>query len=120
MNIRCSRVGLLIGLGGLALGGLTAAAPSPHPATAVVHIRNFAFVPASLVIAAGTAVTFVNDDGEAHTVTAADRSFDSAGLDTNDSWKHVFAKPGTYAYFCALHPTMRAEIVVRPSVKERS
>jgi plastocyanin len=90
-------------------------AASATPAAAAdptVHIRNFAFVPASLTVPAGATVRFVNDDTEAHTVTATDRTFDSAGLDTGDAWTHRFATPGTFAYFCAMHPYMHGRIVV--------
>ncbi len=90
------------------------AAAAPALATAPnVQIKNDAFAPAVLTIAAGQAVTFANDDDDAHTVTATDGSFDSKGLDTNARWRHVFAKPGTYAYFCALHPFMKGTIVVK-------
>jgi len=34
-------------------------------------------------------VTFVNDDDDAHTVTAVDGSFDSKGLDTGGVWRHT-------------------------------
>jgi plastocyanin len=78
-----------------------------------VHIKDFGYHPATLTVAPGTTVRFVNDDGEAHTVTAADASFDSTGLDTGDAWARTFSKPGTYAYFCALHPYMKGVIVVR-------
>jgi len=81
-------------------------------AAATVHIRNFAFVPSRLKVAVGQRVRFVNDDDDAHTATSATRAFDSGGLDTGDSWTHVFLKPGTYAYFCALHPYMRGTVVV--------
>lgn len=87
------------------LGASAAAQPT-------VHIRNFAFSPATLTIAAGTTVRFVNDDQEAHTATANDRSFDSGGLDTNDSWEHRFDARGTYHYFCQMHPYMHGTIVV--------
>lgn len=92
---------------------LLAAAPSPGAAPPVtVHIKNFAYVPASLTVAAGTTVRFVNDDTEAHTVTANDKSFDSAGLDAGDSWTHRFATPGNFPYFCAVHPYMHGLVVV--------
>ncbi|MGH7708318.1 MAG: cupredoxin domain-containing protein [Vulcanimicrobiaceae bacterium] len=84
------------------------------PAVLTVHIRNFAFHPSSATIHRGDRVTFVNDDSDAHTVTAADRSFDSGGLDTGDHWQHVFERSGTFAYFCALHPYMKATLVVAP------
>lgn len=76
-------------------------------------MKNFAYVPASVTVHAGDTVAFVNDDDEAHTVTAVDKSFASGGLDTGDTWKHVFAKPGSYKYFCELHPFMKGTVVVK-------
>lgn len=70
-------------------------------------------MPPVLHVAPGTVVRFVNDDSEAHTVTASDKSFDSGGLDTNDAWTHVFSKVGTFSYFCALHPYMKGSVVVK-------
>lgn len=80
-----------------------------------VAIRDFTFRPASVTITAGQNVRFVNDDQEAHTITAADRSFDSAGLDTRGTWTYRFTKPGRYAYYCELHPYMHGTIVVLPA-----
>jgi plastocyanin len=77
-----------------------------------VHIKDFAFKPPTVTIHAGETVLFVNDDGDAHTVSATDKSFDSGGLDTNERWRHTFAKAGTYSYFCELHPYMKGTIVV--------
>jgi plastocyanin len=90
----------------------TGVAAAPAPAT--VHIHNFAFVPASVTIPVGGSVRFVNDDEEPHTATAFDQSFDSKGLDTNDSYQHTFTRAGTVAYFCTMHPMMRGTIVVKP------
>lgn len=88
-------------------------APASSPVAQVtVHIKNFAFVPAKLTVPAGSTVRFVNDDTEAHTVTANDKSFDSAGLDAGEAWSHRFATVGTFAYFCAVHPYMHGTIVV--------
>src|SRR5579863_7964421 len=95
--------------------GVNAAAPPLLPAVATVHIKDFKYHPAALTIHVGDRVTFVNDDDEAHTVTATDKSFDSEGLDTAGTWQHVFSKPGTYNYFCELHPYMKATIVVLPA-----
>ena len=94
---------------GLALLALTAAAP---PAS-TVHLRNDAFTPASITVHTGDVVQFVNDDDDAHTVTAVDGSFDSRGLDSHNSWTHVFAKAGTYKYFCELHPFMKGTVIVK-------
>lgn len=97
----------------LLLSGLVPAGAADAPKAAIVHIKNFMFVPATLTVPAGTKVTFVNDDDEPHTVTATDKAFDSEGLDTHGTWVHAFAKPGTYTYFCELHPYMKATLIVK-------
>jgi plastocyanin len=89
---------------------------SPPPKTThTITIAGFAFAPKSVTVAAGDAITFVNRDQEAHTVVAAGGAFASNGLDTNDSWTVRLQKPGTYAYFCSLHPYMKGTIVVVPA-----
>jgi len=100
------------------LGGCLAASPSPTP-DVVVRIHGFAFVPQRIVVHPGARVRFINDDDDAHTATARDRSFDSGGLDTGDSWDHTFAKTGTIAYLCALHPQMTGTIVVTAKEKKK-
>ena len=106
----------LIVLALLTAGALTpgARAMQPHRTgpTATVHFRNYAFSPLTITVAAGTTVEFVNDDGDAHTATADDKSFDSGALDTHETWRHRFTHSGTFAYFCALHPYMKGRIVV--------
>jgi plastocyanin len=84
-----------------------------QPAT--VTIDNFAFGPALTMIAPGTKVTWVNKDEEPHTVTSADggKTFKSDALDTNDKFSFTFDKPGTYKYFCSIHPHMIGTIVVK-------
>ena len=101
----------------IATAGPSAATESPAVVASVkpaatVHIRNFAYHENKVTIHAGETVLFVNDDDDAHTVTAADKSYDSGGLDRGESWTRTFTKPGTYAYFCALHPYMKAVVVV--------
>ncbi len=106
-------------LGAVALLALTAAAPSgadtaKAPSSgAVVHIRDDAFIPASITVKAGDKVTFVNDDDDAHTATADDASWDSEGLNQGQKWTHAFMKAGKVAYHCTVHPMMHATIVVR-------
>jgi plastocyanin len=95
------------------VAALPLAAPADTPAPALVHIKNFMFVPATLTVAPGTVVTFVNDDQEPHTVTANDKSFDSEGLDTNQKFTHTFAKAGTYLFFCEVHPYMHGTVIVK-------
>jgi plastocyanin len=88
-----------------------AAATAPNAVT----IDNFAFAPTLLMIAPGTKVTWINNDEEPHTVTSADggKTFKSGALDTDDKFSFTFDKPGTYKYFCSIHPHMVATIVVK-------
>lgn len=78
-----------------------------------VTIDNFAFSPATLTVPSGTTVTWTNQDDMVHTVTETNRSFSSKGLETGDTYVHTFTAPGTYTYFCALHPRMTATVVVK-------
>lgn len=100
-----------------ALALLGAASPSPQPsaspAPVVVHISEFTYKPQTVTIHAGDSITFVNDDGAAHTATADDKSFDSGNLDHAQSWTHLFNEPGTYRYICTYHAFMKATIVVQ-------
>jgi plastocyanin len=77
-----------------------------------VDIADRAFGPATLEIAAGTTVTWTNNDGTAHTVTADDGSFDSENLDPGATYSFTFDTPGTYTYHCDYHSSMTATIVV--------
>jgi plastocyanin len=80
-----------------------------------VTIDNFAFNPKTLTVSVGTEVTWINRDDVPHTATSVvkPRVFDSKTLDTDDKFSYVFTTPGTYKYFCAVHPHMTGEIVVK-------
>ena len=82
---------------------------------ATAKIDNFTFVPARLTVKAGTTVTWRNEDDIPHTVTSTTQLFKSKALDTEDSFSFTFTEPGTYQYFCSLHPRMTATIVVEPN-----
>ena len=79
-----------------------------------VKIAGFAFAPASLTVKAGTTVTWVNDDAPAHTVTADDGSFGSPNLAHGATFSQRFGTAGSYAYHCAIHPSMVGTVVVTP------
>jgi plastocyanin len=85
---------------------LAASAPSQ------IKIANFTFAPGALTVPVGTTVTWVNDDDIPHAVAANDKSFRSKPLDSGDQFSTTFAKPGTYAYFCTIHPRMTGKVVV--------
>ena len=83
------------------------------PVGSEVGIKDYAFVPRTLTVAVGTTVTWTNQDEEPHTVTSATGDFSSPGLDTDEAFSRKFTAPGTYTYFCALHPHMTATIIVK-------
>lgn len=84
------------------------------PASPTVTISNFTFGPATLTVAPGTTVTWVNGDDIPHTVVADDKkTFRSKVLDTDDRFTFTFTTPGTYGYFCSIHPHMTGRIVVK-------
>jgi Icc protein len=70
------------------------------------------FNPAITSVAVGTTVTWTNRDDLPHSIVSADRHFTSPVLDTNQRFSRRFDVPGTYSYFCSLHPQMAGEIVV--------
>jgi plastocyanin len=79
-----------------------------------VSIGNFAFVPATLTVAAGSTVTWTNRDEEPHTVVANDGSFHSPGMGSQATYSHTFPTAGKFDYVCSIHPFMRATVVVTP------
>jgi plastocyanin len=97
----------------------SAAAASAAPASAAagspnaVTIADFAFAPGTLTVAAGTTVTWTNNDTAGHTVTADDGSFDSKTLANGATFSQAFAKAGTYTYHCNIHSSMTATVVVQ-------
>ncbi len=77
-----------------------------------VDIADFAFSTGPLEIAAGTTVTWTNQDDVPHTATADDESFDSGRLENGASFSQTFDSPGTYPYHCDFHPNMTGTIVI--------
>lgn len=83
--------------------------------TATVTINNFAFVPATMQVTAGSTVTWINHDDMPHNVvsSAQPRAFSSPPLDTDEHFSYRFTKTGIYTYFCSLHPRMTGTIIVK-------
>ena len=78
-----------------------------------ITIDNFTFTPQTSTVKAGTTVTWTNKDDTPHGIASANNAFKkSQALDTDYSYSFTFATPGTYAYFCYVHPFMKGTIVV--------
>lgn len=95
-----------------AMAANATATASAKPVT--VDIRNFAFAPQTLTVHAGTRVVWTNRDEEPHLVMSAGHQFASSrALDTSDSYAVTFDHPGTYTYYCAIHPMMVGTVIVQ-------
>ena len=105
----------VMGLGGI-VGehkSFAASAQDKTASTAEVKIDNFSFGPATLTVAVGTTITWINHDDIPHTVVSTDKVFKSKVLDTDEKFSYTFAKPGTYPYFCSIHPKMTGTVLVQ-------
>ena len=96
------------------------------PAKDTVNIKLIAYRPTKLTVTAGSTVTWNQMDAGTHTITSGtvaqgaagvteqpDGMFASGEIATGKKYTHMFATPGTYKYFCEIHPaTMTGEITV--------
>jgi len=92
--------------------GVLAASPEANPPGVEVSIDNFSFTPPVVTVKPGTQITWINRDDIPHTVVSNENVFKSKALDTDDKFSFTLSKPGTYSYFCSLHPRMTAKVVV--------
>ncbi|WIV55500.1 cupredoxin domain-containing protein [Amycolatopsis nalaikhensis] len=93
---------------------------APDPAAAAtqqVMMQGYAYSPAALTVRVGDTVTWMQHDEAPHDVvtTSAPVAFRSPRLSAGQSWSYTFRQPGTYAYYCSVHPDMRATVTVLPA-----
>ena len=92
------------------------ASPGPTGAAAAdqVRIDNFSFNPGTLTVSSGAAVTWANHDDVPHQIASADHSFaTSRVIDAGQTFTLRLPRPGTYRYFCPIHPRMTGTLQVR-------
>jgi plastocyanin len=85
---------------------------APAGDATAVTIKDFAFGPATATAAAGSKVTWTNNDTTAHTVTFDDGSADSGNIAPGSTFDHTFATAGTFAYHCTIHSQMKGTVTV--------
>jgi plastocyanin len=90
------------------LSNIAAAVETPS-----IEITKFAFAPMEITVAPGTKVVWTNRDETPHTISAADKTFLSKAMDTDDRYEYTFASEGDFSYFCTLHPFMTGIVHVR-------
>jgi plastocyanin len=111
--VGCALV-MLVTVVGLVATAARREGAKPPLAKAEVKIDNFAFTPMDLTVPAGTTVEWVNRDDIPHVVVSDDKkTFKSRALDTDEKYSYTFTTPGTYSYFCSLHPKMTGKIIVK-------
>ena len=104
--------------GGPAVAEPTDEVPAPSavaPAAGTageVAIVDLTFQPDTIEVAAGSSVTWRNDDAFDHTVTASEGAFNSGIMGEGQEFSQAFDTPGTFEYFCAIHPSMTGTVVV--------
>jgi plastocyanin len=78
-----------------------------------IEIKDFAFNPQTITVKSGEKVTWINRDEEPHTIVSVGKQFKkSTALDTDQEFTITAGAPGTYEYFCSVHPKMTGTIVV--------
>lgn len=87
----------------------------PVAAANTVAIHNLSFGPTTLTVPSGTKVVWTNQDNIPHTVTSETdpKELKSPPLQAGSTFSFIFDKPGTYRYFCSIHPHMHGTIAVQ-------
>jgi plastocyanin len=125
LNVKTIRSALIAAALGAACGPLVAPLVLPawaqtKPASGI-SIDNFTFSPAKLTVKAGTTITWTNKDDIPHGIASANNAFTrSKALDTDDAYSLTLTTPGTYQYFCYIHPHMVGTIVVEAATGENA
>jgi plastocyanin len=96
-----------------ALGVDTKNADSAGAGQNKIEIKDFAFNPQTVTVKSGQKITWINRDEEPHTIVSVEKQFKkSSALDTDQEFTITAGAPGTYTYFCSVHPKMTGTIVV--------
>ena len=107
-------LGLALAGGGDGGGGPAAPAGRAAEKTTKVTVADFDFQPPAIEVKAGSKVTFTNKDSAVHTATSEEEGlFDSDDLEQGRPRSVTFGEPGTFAYYCVYHATMKGEVVVK-------
>ena len=75
-----------------------------------VAIQNSSYKPDVVTISSDDTVRWTNMDNIAHTATG--EMFDSGTLQPGKSFEFLFTDPGTYNYYCSIHPDMKGTVIV--------
>ena len=88
-------------------------APTPQPRTVTSRMRNLVFEPGRIQVPPGSTVVWRNDDQVAHTVKAANGSWESPVIQPGATYRRTFARAGTFQITCGPHPFMKQVVEVK-------
>ena len=77
-----------------------------------IEISDFDYAPRDATVPVGAKVTWTNRDGAPHSATDVDGDWDTGLFKKGESRAVVFDAPGTYTYYCTIHPQMTASLTV--------
>ena len=116
MNTIISKItvaALLSGFSLFAVAGEMKDASTGNAKENKIEIKDFAFNPQNITVKSGEKITWINRDEEPHTIVSVGKKFPkSSALDTDQEFSITVSAPGTYEYFCSVHPKMTGIIVV--------
>ena len=102
-----------LNLSAFAIAGDMKDASSTSSKQNTIEIKDFAFSPQTITVKSGEKITWTNRDEEPHTVVSVEKQFKkSSALDTDETFTITAGAPGTYTYFCSVHPKMTGTIVI--------
>ena len=85
----------------------------PVATSEVQMVKSYRFDPKVIEIEAGQTVTWTNEDGTQHTVTAdGDGDFDVTVPAGEDATFTAPDTAGAYKFHCSIHPQMKATLTV--------
>jgi len=117
MNTIISKItitALLSGFSLFAVAGEMKDASTGNAKENKIEIKDFAFNPQNITVKSGEKITWINRDEEPHTIVSVEKQFKkSSALDTDQEFTVVAGSPGTYSYFCSVHPKMTGTIIVK-------
>ena len=116
MNTIISKItiaALLSGFSLFAVAGEMKDASTGNAKENKIEIKDFAFNPQNITVKSGEKITWINRDEEPHTIVSVEKQFKkSTALDTDQEFTITAGTPGTYTYYCSVHPKMTGTIVV--------
>jgi plastocyanin len=95
-------------------GDESASPTSVNDSQVTIDIQGYAYHPSNISVPRGAKVTWLNDDNVVHTATEkGNAAWDTQIIHSGESKTIEFDSPGTFRYYCTIHPYMVGTLTVR-------